>query len=88
MERSTWSDVDRPLPTDSPPSAPEAHDTDPEELDELLARARAVNESLEGMSPLSRNDPLRLARALASEVVELIEEVRASRPPSSRKDGC
>ena len=63
------------------------HDPDPEELDEVLAQARAVDEGLGGMSPMDRNDPIRLARALASEVVELIEEARASRPPPSRKVG-
>jgi hypothetical protein len=32
-------------------------------------------------------DAIRLARALASELVELIEEAKASRPPPSRKAG-
>ena len=63
---------------------------DQEHIDALLVQARTVTEGLQELSPMDRNDPIRLARALASEVVELLEEARSSRPsrlPPPTQDG-
>jgi hypothetical protein len=93
MTTSTCSGPDKPVPADpkgelgsigSPPSSADA-----EALEALLQQARTVTEGLQGMRPADRNDPIRLAKALASEVVELLEEARdrPSRPPPSSRTG-
>jgi len=60
---------------------------DQDAIDALLVQARSVTEGLQELSPTDRNDPIRLARALASEVVELLEEARSSRPPPPPQGG-